>query len=96
MRHVPNSSVADPPTSAGGDEGTDGDGRSVDGTGDASIASEPRPLRDVLRRGAALSLLVAVVLTLVLEVSTLWGGDPQWIVDQFVTGVGFYLCCRRS
>ena len=36
-------------------------------------------------------MLVAVVLTLTLEVSTLWRGDPRWIGDQFVTGVGFYL-----
>ncbi len=36
-------------------------------------------------------MLVALVLTLTLEVSTLWRGDPRWIGDQFVTGVGFYL-----
>ena len=85
-----NSSVVDPPTSAGGDDGED-QAATTDEERDASAASEPRRLAVVLRRGTALSLLVAVVLTLTLEVSTLWRGDPQWIGDQFVTGVGFYL-----
>ena len=86
-----NSSVVDPPTSAGGDEGED-QAATTDEERDASAASEPDRLAVVLRRGTALSLLVAVVLTLTLEVSTgLWRGDPQWIGDQFVTGVGFYL-----
>jgi phosphoglycerol transferase MdoB-like AlkP superfamily enzyme len=87
---VSNSSVVDPPTSADGDDG-EHQAATTDEERDASAASEPHRLAVVLRRGTVLSLLVAVVLTLTLEVSTLWQGDPEWIGDQFVTGVGFYL-----
>ncbi|WP_188113397.1 LTA synthase family protein [Nocardioides humilatus] len=53
-------------------------------------AVAPHRLPVVLRRGAALSLLVAALLTFALELSTLWRGDPRWFGDQFVTGVGYY------
>jgi phosphoglycerol transferase MdoB-like AlkP superfamily enzyme len=90
---VSTSSVADPPAPAEGDEGevrepvTD----AVDETPAETSAREPHRLAVVLRRGTLVSLLIAVVLTLVLEVSTLWRGDPRWVGDQFVTGVGFYV-----
>ena len=56
-----------------------------------SSPAEPHGLGFVLRRGTLLSVLVAVVLTLVLEISTLWRGEPQWVLDQFVSYVGFYV-----
>ena len=87
MRRVSTSSVADPPVPADGDEGYE---RATAEQPSESPGLEPHGLGVVLRRGTGLSLLAAVVLTLVLEVSTLWRGEPQWIVDQFVTGVGFY------
>ena len=51
----------------------------------------PHRIGVVLRRGTLVSLLVAVILTLTLEVSSLWRGDPRWISDQFVNYVGFYV-----
>lgn len=74
------SSVADPARPDQDEEGTAG-----------PEPQEPRSTSVVMRRGAAVSVLVAVLLTMVLEVSTLWRGDPQWIVDQFVRYVGFYV-----
>jgi len=87
---VSTSSVADPPVPTGGDEGEDSPLVSDDRPGETSSAT-PYPLPVVLRRGTALSLLVAVVLTLVLEVTTLWRGEPRWISDQFIRYVGFYV-----
>ncbi len=86
------SSVADPPLPADGDEGDDQERAIV--TADEAAAQavrEPHRLAVVLRRGALVSLLVAVFLTLTLEVSTLWRGDPRWVSDQFVRYVGFYV-----
>ena len=60
-------SVADPPVPADGDEG---DPDSTAEKREPAVV-EPHPTGVVLRRGAGLSLLAAVVLTLVLEVSTL-------------------------
>ncbi len=85
-----NSSVVDPPTSAGGDEGA-GRADPADDERDGSAALGTARLAVVLRRGTLASFLAAVALTLVLEVSTLWRGDPRWISDQFVTYVGFYV-----
>ncbi|WP_183100375.1 LTA synthase family protein [Nocardioides pelophilus] len=78
------SSIVDPPVPA------EDDGE-VDETPDEPSVPEPHGVAVVLRRGTLVSLLIAVVLTLVLEVSTLWRGDPRWVGDQFVTGVGFYV-----
>lgn len=89
MGRVSSSSVADPPLPA------DDDGVEVavatEETSDAFGAGKPYPLGVVMRRGAAASYGVAVVLTLVLEVSTLWRGEPGWVVDQFVTYGAFYI-----
>jgi len=74
---VSTSSVADPPLTV--DEEVEGP------------APEHHRLAVVLRRGTLVSLLVAVVLTLTLEVSALWRGDPRWISDQFLRYVGFYV-----
>lgn len=82
------SSVADPPVPADGDEGEE---RPAERQPEEASVPEPHRLAVVLRRGTLLSLLVAVVLTLVLEVSTLWRGDPRWIGDQFINYVGFYV-----
>ncbi len=85
------SSVADPPLPADGDGGDD-QAQEIGADGSPESApKEPYGVGVVLRRGTLLSLLVAVVLTLTLEVSTLWRGDPRWIADQFVNYVGFYL-----
>ncbi|MDZ5623076.1 LTA synthase family protein [Nocardioides sp. HM23] len=84
------SSVADPPLPAQGDEGED---RAPDAGRPREVGpavEEPHGPDVVLRRGAGVSLLAAVVLTLVLEVSTLWRGEPRWLLDQFVTGIAFY------
>lgn len=86
------SSVADPPLPADGDDGDESPTPGAVGTSDAGATPKaPYGVAVVLRRGALLSLLVAVVLTLALEVSTLWRGDPRWISDQFVHYVGFYV-----
>ncbi|WP_183095689.1 LTA synthase family protein [Nocardioides stalactiti] len=89
------SSVADPPVpdEEPTEEPADQPQAEVAGeeTVDESSTRTPRGVGVVLRRGTAVSLLVAAVLTLVLEVSTLWNGDPRWISDQFITYVGYYV-----
>jgi hypothetical protein len=88
---VSTSSVADPALPPDGDEGDDRTPVTDDGDSPESAPKEPHGVGTVLRRGTLLSLLVAVVLTLTLEVSALWRGDPRWISDQFVNYVGFYV-----
>ncbi|RHW27898.1 LTA synthase family protein [Nocardioides immobilis] len=83
------SSVADPPVPA------DDEGEELqvvdDDLPEEAAGKAPHRLGVVLRRGILASFLVAIVLTLVLEVSTLWMGDPLFIQDQFVNYVGFYV-----
>jgi len=78
---------------AGGEAGGEADELLADDDGKAGavVAATPRGLGVVLRRGALVSLLVAVALTLVLEVTTLWRGDPTFVRDQFINYVGFYV-----
>ncbi len=83
------SSVADPPVPA--DDEDDEPLVDDDGQADAAVGKAPYGLGVVLRRGTLVSLLVSVVLTLVLEVSTLWRGDPLFVRDQFINYVGFYV-----
>ncbi|KAA1425557.1 LTA synthase family protein [Nocardioides antri] len=85
------SSVADPPAEAGSDDEVDSAVIEPSTSEPAEPTDQPHRPTVVVRRGALLSLLVAVVLTLVLEVSTLWRGEPQWVADQFVIYVGFYV-----
>lgn len=84
MGRVSTPSVADPPLPAE----DEGGGAVVDATGRTGA---PYGAAVVLRRGALVSLLAAAVLTLVLEVSTLWRGEPRWVVDQFVRYGAFYV-----
>ena len=69
----------------------DDDQRLDPDTPDAAHAEAPYGLGVVLWRGALASLLAAVVLTLVLEVPTLWGGEPMFVRDLFIDYVGFYV-----
>ncbi|MDN5744307.1 MAG: sulfatase-like hydrolase/transferase [Nocardioidaceae bacterium] len=52
---------------------------------------EPAPVRQVLKRGILGSLLAAVLVSLVLQASTLGLFLPRWFIDQFITSGGFYV-----
>ena len=92
------SSAVVPAAEEGGNEGAEREPLPAFDQDSGAEAGEPPtsppspPPGFVLRRGALASVLVAALLTLVLEASTLWYGDPRWLLDQFgFTGIAFYL-----
>lgn len=58
---------------------------------DHQAAPDPAPLRRVLLRGTLGSLQAALVVTVVLEASTLGLFYPRWLKDQLIDGGAFYV-----